>query len=92
MTVSELECSSLVGLLQQCDQRDLFEVSDSEVSADLGRFRISAGNIGVCQQFELESLFDHRLRDAPEVAAHIVEIPNELTKSLEDDMISMLSH
>jgi hypothetical protein len=56
------------------------------VSEKLDWFKLWAGNIGALQDPRRSASLGYRLRESPEIEAHVVELLEDLLEALEDRM------
>ena len=80
--------SCLDGLEGLCKLSMTSELSSDGCTAQLGRFRIWALNIGALQDAHLPTSLEYRLREAPKLVDRIVELLEDIEESIEDGKAS----
>lgn len=76
----------LSGLERLCRLSATSELSSDGCTAQLGRFRIWAFNIGALQEAHLPTSLEYRLREAPKLVDRIVELLEDMEESIDDSM------
>lgn len=85
-TIARHGKACLDGLERLCKLSATSELSCDECTAQLGRFRIWAFNIGALQEAHLPTSLEYRLREAPKLVDRIVELLEDIEESIEDGM------
>lgn len=76
----------LSGLERLCRLSATSELSSDGCTAQLGRFRIWAFNIGALQEAHLPTSLEYRLREAPKLVDRTLELLEDMEESIEDGM------
>ncbi|OXV08800.1 hypothetical protein Egran_03437 [Elaphomyces granulatus] len=74
----------LCALFEDEKLQSRYEISLLQVHDSYGQFKIWASNIGALQSLPSSSSLDHRLREVPKLSEQVVNLLEDLGRSLED--------